>query len=598
MKNKTLLLKGLIAGASLWMASSALALSMTELQTQFAAGEYATVVSALTEEIKANPGHEEAYVLLAESYEKLAKKEEAAKIWTDLKTITRDPERTQLARLGLLRIRGPQKPEFDPEETWENDPYKVDIGLIDWKRLEDDVDSVKPVGGQGKYPPILHESPFFKMYAPTKRAAFVANQLAEKYTEFLLQQYFHAGQEWALRIPILIYKDNQDYLAFNPALQGSAGATFSDPKTGVPLFIAMYMLDNEGKLDREAMEGTLPHELVHMVIHEWFGGTAVPRWIDEGMARRMEQSRNHYKEAAKTGRDAAAGEYYRFRDLFAQEQYPHRGDRVWRFYEQSATMILFLLEQYGPDAAAAFFTALKQGKNHDEATAGALGLPEDIAVDEFERRWVGWARDQYLRYGEKLDEGEIKVAAALDKPLVQAEFGELPTVEHAKEWADIRTDSLDTFKDVGGSKRFWKVEGDKLVCSMKPSAIGSLLGVRVDEEPPMAFKCKVRAPEASYETPTHFGLGMLDHRGDDTGIEVGAVLSDRQEHSLICVVTDEIALYIDDKCTGRFPALRADQLNEDIDWPLAFVAYGALEVSDIKAARLEEFLLVAEAKTD
>ncbi|GJM23672.1 MAG: hypothetical protein DHS20C16_00870 [Phycisphaerae bacterium] len=598
MKNHTNLRFLVTSALSLLVVQNAMALSMSELHTKFASGDYKSVVNELTEEIKSNPGHEEAYALLAEAYEKLQMKEEAAKTWTELKTITHDPERTQLARLGLLRINGPQKPELDEEDKWENDPYEVDIGRIDWKRLEDEVDQVKPAGGQGKLPPVLLESSFFKMYAPTGRAAYAANQLAEKYTEFLLDKYFHVGQEWALRIPIYIFKDSKDYISYNPRFEGSAGVTSSDPRTGVPIFIAMYMLDNEGKLDREALEGTLPHELVHMVVNEWFGGTRVPRWINEGMARRMEQSRNHYKEAAKTGRDAAAGEYYRFRDLFAQKEYPHRGDRVWRFYEQSATMILFLLEQYGPDAAAAFFTALKQGKSHDEATAGALGLPEDIAVDEFERRWVEWARDLYVRYGDKIDEGDIKVAAALDEPLVQAKFGELPTVELAKEWADVRTDSLDSFKDVGGSKRFWKVDGDKLVCSVEPSAIGSLLGVRIDEEPPMAFKCKIRAPEASYDTPTRFGLGMLDHRGDDTGIEVGAVLSDRQEHSLTCVVTDEIALYIDDKCTGRFPSLRADQLNEDIDWPLAFVAYGVLEVSDIHAARFEEFLLVADAKTD
>ncbi|MCA9250329.1 MAG: hypothetical protein KDA54_04285 [Phycisphaerales bacterium] len=598
MRKKTLLLSGLIAGASAWLAPSAWALSMSELQSKYATGDYAEVVNALTEEIKNNPGHEEAYVLLAQSYEKLDKKELAVKVWNELKTITRDPDRTQLARLGLLRIQGPQPPEFDPGETWDSDPYKVDIGTIDWKRLEADVDSVKPVGGQGKLPPVLYESAFFQMYAPTSRAAYAANQLAEKYTEFLLNKYFNAGQEWALRIPILIFKDSQDYVGYNPSFEGSAGVTFSDTRTGVPIFIAMYMLDSEGKLDRDALEGTLPHEIVHMVIHEWFGGTAVPRWIDEGMARRMEQTRNHYAEAAKTGRDAAAGEYYRFRDLFAQKQYPHRGDRVWRFYEQSATMILFLLEQYGPDAASAFFTALKQGKSHDEATAGALGLPEDIAVDEFERRWVDWARDQYIRYGKKIDEGEVKVAAAIENPPVQASFSELPTVEHADKWADIRTDSLDSFKDVGGSKRFWKVDGDKLVCSMKPSKIGSLLGIRIDDEPPMAFKCKVRAPEASYDAPTRVGLGMLDHRGDDTGIEVGFVLSDRQEHAVTCVVTDEIAVYLDDKCTGRFPSLRADQLNEDIDWPLAIVAYGSLEVSDFKASRFEEFMLVTDAKPE
>ncbi|NOX58734.1 MAG: hypothetical protein GXP29_07750 [Planctomycetes bacterium] len=598
MKNHCLLLTVLTASVIAWPCDAVRAMSITDAQATFDAGEYAKVVSALIDDIKTNPGHEEAYALLAKSYEKLGKNEEAETAWTNLKTITRDADRTQEARLGLLRIRGPEKPDFDPGETWENDPYKVDVGKIDWARLEADVDSVKPVGGQGKLPPVLLESAYFQMYAPTGRAAYVANQLAEKYTEFLLEKYFHVGQEWALRIPIHIFKDIKDYVAADPARQGSAGVTMSDRRTGVPIYIAMFMLDEDGKLDRDSLEGTLPHELVHMVVNSWFGGVPVPRWINEGMARRMEQTRNHYKEAAKIGRDAVAGEYFRFRDLFAQKEYPHRGDRVGRFYEQSATMILFLLEQYGPDAAAAFFTALKQGKSHDEAVAGALGVPVDVAIDEFERRWVEWIRDLYVRYDDKIDEGDIAVASALDVPLVQTQFKELATVEHAKEWADVRTDSLDSFKDVGGSKRFWKADGDKLVCSMKPNDIGLLLGVQINEEPPMAFRCKVRAPEGSYDSPARFGLGMLDHRGNDAGIEVGVALSDGQTHSLTCVIDDEIAIYLDGKCTGRFPALRADQLNEDIDWPLALVAYGPVEVSDITVARFEEFVVGSDEKSD
>ena len=47
----------------------------------------------------------------------------------------------------------------------------------------------------------------------------------------------------------------------------------------------------------------MPHEITHMVTHEFFGAQNLPRWLDEGMSRRSEQTRKHYEEASKTGRE-------------------------------------------------------------------------------------------------------------------------------------------------------------------------------------------------------------------------------------------------------------------------------------------------------
>ena len=427
-----------------------------------------------------------------------------------------------------------------------------------------------------------------------ERMAEVATHLCEKYTEFLMNKYFYADQEWALRVPIVIYKDHQDYVSVGHNPEQSAGVTYSDTKTGVPVLIALYMLDNDGNLDHDALEGTLPHELTHMVLHEWFGGAAdIPRWIDEGLARRMEQTRNHYQEAAKIGRDAIAGEYFRFRDLFAQEQYPARGDRTFRFYEQSATIVLFLLEKFGPEAAVAFFETLKEGGTHDQAAAAAMGIGEEGAVDELEKRWVDWTREIYLRFADQLNEGEIAEGTTLDSSVSLVSFDELQTVDKIARWNSVHTDSMNAFKDIGGSHRNWKTVGDKLVCAIDHSSIGSMVGIRTNDDVPMVLTCNVRAPSASVDMPTPFGLALLDYRSDDTGLHVSVVLDDRRTHEVKCVVSDEIALYVDGRCTGRAPAVR--DLTEDIDWPLAFVGYGPVEVWDVKTAMIEDFVPMAQA---
>lgn len=565
----------------------------SEAQAAFERGDFRAAVKLAADEIKVNPGHEEAYIVLARSYEKLEDKEQAAAAWEQVKKITRVRERIQEARLGLLRTRGPEVPKHNPNDVWENDPYKVDIGKVPWDRLKADVEGAQ-LQYNGDYPPVLVESPYFRVYACTQRMGEIATQLCEKYMDFLLKKYFYAGQEWSLRLPILIYKDHNDYVNIGKYPAASAGVTASDPQTGMPILIALYMLDDEGNFDHESVEGTLPHEIVHMVINEWFGGADVPRWINEGLARRMEQTRNHYKEAAKIGRDAMAGEYFRFRDLFAQEQYPVRGDRTFRFYEQSASIVLFLLEQFGPDAAVAFFETLKQGGSHDDAAAAAMGIAPEGAVEELEKRWVDWICGIYLRFADRLEEGEIAQATAIDDPVFAASFGESVTADKIEKWAPIRSDSMNAFKDIGGSSRNWKSEGDKLVCTIGHSEIGTLIGIRTDEEPPMVLRCTARATAASVDKPTIFGLTMLDHRSDDTGIQVSVALEDNGVHEIQCVVSDDIALYIDGICVGRAPALR--DIGEVIDWPLAFVAGGPLEIWEIKAARILEFLpAVAQA---
>ncbi len=553
-------------------------------------------VGRLVPLLKEHPGFEEAYVVLGRAYEALGEKDKAIEIWDHLRVITRDRDRRQEARLGLLRMRGPEKPVLDDEDVWKNDPYKVDIGEVDWGVLENEVKGLQ-VQYNGKMPPVPNESTSFTVYSCTRHSAEFINDLCQKYLEFLLKTYFHAGQEWVLRTPIIVYKDHQDYVQKGGYPASSAGVTQSDTRTGTPVLIAMYMLDQEGQLDRDAIDSTLPHELTHLVINEWFGSVDVPRWINEGLARRMEQGRNHYVEAAKLGRDAVAGEYFRFRELFAQKEYPHRGDRTFRFYEQSATILLFLLEQYGPESAVAFFEELRRGKNHDEATAGALGIPVDGAVDEFEKRWFEWIRNIYAQHRDRLEEGEIAQATALDA--YATSFDEVKTAESISEWSAVSTDSMDRFRDLGGSHRHWSAEGGKLKCDISHSRIGSLVGIRTDEEPIMMLRCKVRAPQASYAQPTVFGIGMLDHRADDTGIQVRVVLQDRNPHDLLCVVGDEIALYVDGACAGRDRALLAAQIDEDIDWPLAFVGYAPVEVWDVETTMAKKLApATAEEETE
>jgi len=579
----------LMAVALLAMTVSASAAVIDEARKSYESGDYATAKALLTREIEKNPGFEEAYELLALTCEALDENEQAADTWRQLKTISQDEERIKKARLGLLRARGPFRPET-PDDEWSEDPFKVDVGRVDWRGLEEIEDS----NYRGIVPPLCDESRHFVVCACNSRMVEVGMYLSEKYLEFLLDKFLD-GRAWALRVPVLIYKDHNDYVNVGKNPSSSAGVTFSD-HLGKSRRVALYMLD-DGELDRDSIEGTLPHELTHVVINEFFGAQETPRWLHEAIARRLEQTRDHYAEAAKTGRDALAGEYYRFRDLFSAENYPNGSFRTWRFYEQSATIVLFLLE-HGPESMLAFLEALKDQKGHDAAAAAALGIPEEGAVEELEARWVEWMKNLYIRYlGDEETEGLVE-ASPVDLSTLTEPFDELMTADHVSNWTEISTDTMDKFKGIGHSREDWEVDRGRLVCDVRGRASGSALAVRADEEPPMVFEFKLRATESPGWDGTIFGVSMLDHRGDDTGIQVMAPLADKRVHNVRCVVGEDISLYLDDKRVGRAPAIRAEDINEDIDHPLALVAYSPVEVWDIRAGLIEEFVYLKEGKDD
>jgi len=565
---------------------------IAEAEKSFQDGDFETAKSLASKEIEENPGHEEAYILLAKALEELGDKKEAAETWAALKRISNVEDRVRTARLGVIRNRGLYKPGTFKSD-WKDDPFKVDIGAVDWRGLG----VVENANYDGIRPPLWKEGTHFVVFACNQRLADVVLDLTEQYLEFLTEKFLD-GRGWAARIPILIYKDHSDYVSVGKNMEWSGGVTVGDSHGfGGTELVALFALDRAGNFDKEMFLSTLPHELTHVVIDEFFGAQPVPRWLHEALARRLEQERDHYKEAAKVGRDVLAGNYFRFRDLFAAQVYPDGRSRLLLFYEQSATIVLFLLEQ-GPDAMLAFLEALRDGKGHDVAVAAALGIPEEGAIEELETRWVQWSKELYAAYLKDEETGNVVTAKELDEGVVAPVFDELATANGISNWTEIATGSLDAFRGLGDSRKEWASENDRLVCKISNPVGGSLLGIRTDDEPPMVLKCRVRATETPPGDGALFGVSMLDHRGDDTGISVLVRLRDKRAHQLTCVVADNISVYLDDQQMGKTRALRADLIDEDIYYPLALLAYNPVEVWDIRTGLIKEFADPAPPTTD
>lgn len=570
------------------------------------AGKYKEAVAALKTIVADQPANDSARSLLAETYEKAGQPDEAIQTWQELLRLSQNPEKLHEARKAISRLRRQSLDAVNPETLTarvpQDDPFYIPMPEVDWTGLEKIEDSryiPSPIPSAHPYdvPPFVYETEHFTVYAANERYAKLVGDRAEIYLRFMIDKLF-AGRAWAVRFPIFVYRDANDYFAHG-APQGSAGVTFGH-ETGKTQKILIYQLaPKEGRRGKGgggggggdtvwkyALESVLPHELTHAVLNEFFGGQEIPRWLHEAVAGRFEQTRKHYFEAARFARFVLGGEYFRMRDLFEHKGgYP---ERISLFYEQAAIVVLYLFET-GPEAMNAFLTELAAGNDHDAACAAALGIPQEGAVEEFEKRWVDWMKIRYLKDHDRKRDFTVMADAAVSTHKVFLPWvNELETVAAITDWRTVDLASMDAFSGVGQSKSEWSTGGGVLRCEPKERGGSSILGLRMNEIAPVALTFEVRflgSPGGS----NSFGLTQLDANGQDTRIEVSARLSDSATHSVVALWSDDLALYVDGVCTGRYPAYQVKGNEQEVNYPLAFVAYGPVEIQNIKIAAIKKF---------
>jgi tetratricopeptide (TPR) repeat protein len=569
------------------------AVKYEEAVAAFNGGDYAQARKLLESEIEQNPGNEEAYMLLGKSLEELGDNAASLTAWETLKKITRSEQTESDARRQMLRLEAEiatgkeEKPSYD-------DPFHVEGINIDYKGL----DVVEDANYRNNLPPIQFETQNFIVYACNEKLAETVGKLSEQYLQFLRERLLD-GRGWAFRVPILVYKDRDDYVKVGGMPDTSVGVTYPD-HSGRSLKVAIFQLHSEeqakalGFKNRvsDNLEDTLPHELTHVVINEFFGAQEIPKWLHEAFARQMEQNRDDYTDAAELARDAVAGEYFRFRDFFAIEHYPTGGE-VFRFYEQAATVVLFLLEQ-GPEATRAFLTELAEQRGHDAAIAAAFGISEEGAVEEFEKKWVTWMTERYKTDLKRSDREDPKLARTSTADVFRGAFDENASINAVEKWTTVKPTDEGQFAGIGESLRDWELTADSIESRMPDEKGQTMVAVRSYDDLPLAIKGKVRWTGNEEDNLGWFGITVLDQHREDTGAQVMAMLEDNRPHDLTCVISNEIAVFLDGRCTGRYPVPPMPP-NVDIDYPFALVARSPVQLSDLKIGSIAVFADITEA---
>ncbi|MFH1846336.1 MAG: hypothetical protein ABH869_02130 [Candidatus Omnitrophota bacterium] len=198
---------------------------------------------------------------------------------------------------------------------------------------------------------------------------------------------------WDDRARIFMYNTKEEYLSITGRAQWSGASVHVKDK-----------LINTFYFDEDFFDYILPHELGHIILREFIGtNTAVPLWLDEGVACANEKSSSlRYLLIAK--KNIEKGLYVPLTQIGTVSPGTIKAPNV--FYPTAASVIIFMLEEYGKRRFVDFCKELRDGKNFEEAVKKVYRIgtiadlekkflsfmeeksyQEIIDADNFDARW-------------------------------------------------------------------------------------------------------------------------------------------------------------------------------------------------------------------
>jgi len=204
----------------------------------------------------------------------------------------------------------------------------------------------------------------FSVWAPTKDdAETIAAGLEDYYSRFLKD--LECGGMLKKKPRVYIFGNYQDYLdklkglGYNVEHTGGIAIPRSARK---PAEIYSFLGDN-------LLDAVLPHEITHLLFKEVTAGlktdARVPLWLDEGIAEYEEKSKR-YRTEVKGALESQA--LIPASEIVKYSTYPADLNRRSLFYAESASLVEFLLAEYGGAKFTSFSRKLVSGgKNIDEA---------------------------------------------------------------------------------------------------------------------------------------------------------------------------------------------------------------------------------------
>jgi len=195
---------------------------------------------------------------------------------------------------------------------------------------------------------------------------------------------------WDDRVKIILFPDQGSYVRVTGQPPWSAGfaSMYSE------LFKSRIIVSYKGQ--RNFLEVILPHEITHLILHDFIGlGRPIPRFFDEGVAQ-LEQKDAGANRMDIMARMITGGKIIPLQDLLAYNLMAHRNDAlsVSIFYVESLYIVDFLVKTYGKDAFKDLCRHLRDGDSFEQALKSSY-YPTIDSMQTLQEKWFDYAK-QYL----------------------------------------------------------------------------------------------------------------------------------------------------------------------------------------------------------
>lgn len=186
---------------------------------------------------------------------------------------------------------------------------------------------------------------------------------------------------WDERVKILLFPDHQSFLEETGLPSWSNG--FSDRDTQVFRSRAIVTFRQE----KDFLDGLLPHEISHLVMHDYIPSQNLPIWLDEGIAQFTERNKKEWAE--KMVRAAYQQEkLIPFAVLLTQDIRQERdAQKAGLFYAESLSVVNFLMTQYSQESFRRLCRGLRDSLPFGDAFSTAYGN-QIRSVSELQKKWL------------------------------------------------------------------------------------------------------------------------------------------------------------------------------------------------------------------
>jgi tetratricopeptide (TPR) repeat protein len=253
------------------------------------------------------------------------------------------------------------------------------------ERVEELTVPMHHVGKLGEWSVL--ETPSFRiLHNQPREVAEKAGKIVEQTRKSMSKKWFgDEGENWGQRCDVYLHATGQDYArATGASAQVPGHSTIRAEGERVMMRRVDLHCD-----DPNWPIGVLPHETTHVILAGRFGGKAVPRWADEGMAVLSEPRDRIERHLRNLPMHRDNRELFNVGQLMEMNEYP-RPQLIGPFYAESVSVVEYLSSLKGPSEYTAFLRdGLRSG--YEPSLKKHFGIEGYADLD---RRWQAYAFKQ------------------------------------------------------------------------------------------------------------------------------------------------------------------------------------------------------------